>query len=70
MGDCQCTHERASASDIARLFGEEIPEVESTCLDFSLEQQGDITCLIVTSGGKRYRFFGSEVPNNGGQEDT
>lgn len=65
MSDCQCTHERASVSDIARLFGEEIPEVESTCLDFSLEQQGDIVFLIVTSDGKRYRFLGTEVPNNG-----
>ncbi len=50
--------ECANVTEISKLFDE---ETEPSELTFSLEQQGDIPCLIVTSGGKRYRFLGAEV---------
>ena len=52
--------ECANTEDISKLF-EEPAAVETSELSFSLEQQGNVPCLIVTSGGKRYRFFGAEV---------
>lgn len=53
--------ERANVEDISKLFEEGGDVEQPSELSFSLERQGDVPCLIVSSGGKRYRFLGAEV---------
>lgn len=54
----------ATLEDITKLFDTDVDEQPQE-LNFSIEQQEGVPCLIVSSGGKRYKFVGSEASGNG-----